>query len=331
MSGGYRVLIAGALAALLLTTFGLGWMSGYVLNNPGEERYQPYRYAADKPLVIDSATPRGAHANPLEHRAPCDNPKGETESDLCAQWKAANAAEHSAFWTKWGFWIGVVGSALLLWQIMLTRIAVEDTSEATEAMRKANEITQEEQRAWIALTAEPKLLRRKGVDGLYFQVDFVANNIGKTAATHFDIYNEIFFAGQGETGQDVYKRILAQVEEWKGKHWAKAEWVLLPGDKEVSPWWDSREADVINWWTQMGIVAEKVAQPILVAIVLYKTPSRPNSVQCSWRAWYLHTVDERGRTISLIPIPNGELGPDRLCVEPFRTSLNHEEYPDKEA
>lgn len=143
MAGGYRVLIVGALAALVFTVFGLGWISGYALNNPTNERHQPYRYAADKPLEIDPATARGANSKPFEYRSPCDNPKGQTESDLCAQWKAANAAENSAFWTKWGFWIGVIGSALLLWQIILTREAVEDTSQATKAMERQNDIAED--------------------------------------------------------------------------------------------------------------------------------------------------------------------------------------------
>gem|GEM_PF-2673377 len=85
----------------------------------------------------------------FEYRAPCRDPKGKDESDLCAQWKAANAAEDSALWAKWGFWIGVVGSGFLLWQIILTRQAVEDTGDATAAMQSANEIAKAAQRPWL--------------------------------------------------------------------------------------------------------------------------------------------------------------------------------------
>jgi hypothetical protein len=142
MTGGYRVLLAGTLAVLLFVTFGLGVMAG-ALDDTHQQRYQSYRYAADKPLEPQSATAGNSKAQAFEYRTPCDRPKGKDESDLCAQWKSANAAEDSAFWTKLGFWVGVIGSALLLWQIMLTRQAVEDTSEATVAMRDANEIARE--------------------------------------------------------------------------------------------------------------------------------------------------------------------------------------------
>lgn len=108
-----------------------------------EQQYPPYRYAADKPQEIDPVLVGQADNKALLYRTPCDDPKGQTESDLCAQWRAANAAEDSAFWTEWGFWIASVGSTLLLWQIILTRKAVEDTSQATETMREANQIARE--------------------------------------------------------------------------------------------------------------------------------------------------------------------------------------------
>lgn len=134
-----RFAALGAAIALAFVAFGTGvYFEG--LNYPQQERYQSYRYAAEQPPDTDPAAARQTSSQALQNRTPCEQPKGHDESDLCAQWKAANAAEDSAFWAKWGFWIGVVGSCLLLWQIILTRRAVEDTSEATDAMREANEI-----------------------------------------------------------------------------------------------------------------------------------------------------------------------------------------------
>lgn len=125
-------------------------------HDPSEQRYQPYRYASDKPAEVEPTAAAQASADGFEYRTPCSDPKGQGESDLCAQWKAANAAADGALWTKWGVWIGCIGSALLLWQIILTRKAVEDTSEATEAMREANNIardTMERQlRAYLNVT-----------------------------------------------------------------------------------------------------------------------------------------------------------------------------------
>jgi hypothetical protein len=327
MSGGYRVLFAGALAALLFTAFGFGWLSGHVLNNPSEERYQSYRYAADQPLQINPAAPGRASAQPFEYRSPCDNPKGHDESDLCAQWKAANAAQDGAFWTKWGFWVGVVGSALLLWQISLTREAVEDTSEATLAMKRQNEIAELDQRAWVRLEAVPKLVRRYGVDGLYMRIDFVAENVGRSAATHFEMFHEVLFQGQAEDSRDFDARIKSQIQDWKSDYNAGPKSNLVPNDIQVTGIWDDYDASTIGWW-DMGI-GETTAHPALVCAVLYRTTSAPDLVQFSWRSWYLVSVTDDGQLVSFIPFPRKQMGPDSLRTETFLASMAHEEYESK--
>eukprot|EP01035_Chromulina_nebulosa_P036591 gene36591-49308_t len=114
---------------LASTAFCLG---AYVvaLNKPHEERYQPYRYAADKPRDIDPALENKANAQPLEYREPCKEPKGRDESDLCAQWRAAKAGEQSAFWAKWGFGITALGIFGLIATIIQSRIALDRAREA---------------------------------------------------------------------------------------------------------------------------------------------------------------------------------------------------------
>lgn len=111
-----------------------------VTSDTQKERYQSYRAAQSDPSQIDTAAAGQTNPQPLEYRTPCEQPERESESDLCAQWRSAYAAENSAFWTEWGFWISCMGSAILLWQIGLTIEAVKDTGEATKAMREANRI-----------------------------------------------------------------------------------------------------------------------------------------------------------------------------------------------
>lgn len=135
----------GALIWAALFGFSLGSL------NTDKERYPSYRYAANQLAEASSTLAGVTHSQPIEYRRPCQNPKGETESDLCAQWKSANAAEDSAFWAQWGFWIAVIGSSFLLWQIMLTRDAVEGTGKATEAMLEANKIAREANRPWLGV------------------------------------------------------------------------------------------------------------------------------------------------------------------------------------
>jgi hypothetical protein len=73
---------------------------------------------------------------------PCRDGEDERQSDLCAQWKAANSASDAAWWAMIGIVVATIGTTGLYWQIYLTRRAVQDTGEATAAMRDANEIAE---------------------------------------------------------------------------------------------------------------------------------------------------------------------------------------------
>ena len=134
----WGILTALAGLAALFVAFGTGLYLAS-LNYRHEQRYQPYRYSVEQSAQVAGGS-KAAISQLPQYRTPCQQPEGKGESELCAQWQAANAAQDSAFWTKWGVWIGIVGSSLLLWQITLTRRAVEETSDATEAMQKANSI-----------------------------------------------------------------------------------------------------------------------------------------------------------------------------------------------
>ena len=139
MSNGYRSLGIAALTAALLIAFGLG---AYWIGLPyPQKRYQPYQSSQK---VENGATETVSDiAASVVERTPCNNPQSEGESDLCAQWRAAKAAEKSADWTMWGVLSGMVGISFLLWQIMLTREAVKDTGNATAAMLIQNDITRD--------------------------------------------------------------------------------------------------------------------------------------------------------------------------------------------
>jgi hypothetical protein len=130
---GYRTLIGGALVCVILISLGIGYMCG-VSNHPEVERYPTYRYAPDD---VEAATKAlGNPSHPPEYRQPCTEPKGHDETDLCAQWKAARAAESSALWTERSFWaagVGIVGLLATLWF----------NFQAWEIARYANQIAQE--------------------------------------------------------------------------------------------------------------------------------------------------------------------------------------------
>lgn len=120
-------------------------LSGVVSsNNPKQNWYQSYRYPGDDEAGAIAALTVDPQA--FEYREPCNNPKGHDESDLCAQWRAAYAAEASARWAKWGFWIGLLGVIGLLVTIIQGRKAL---SRARKSNAISREIGQAEARAYV--------------------------------------------------------------------------------------------------------------------------------------------------------------------------------------
>ena len=214
MPRGNRLLIFASAIGLAFLGFGLGEY-GTALNYADKERQQPYRYASDKPAEVDEAAAGQTNTQPFEYRTPCENPKGHDESDLCAQWRAAQAAENSALWTKWGFWIAIFGTLGLYWQIVLTRKAVEDTGSATKAMLDSNKIAREgivsNNRAWLSVEAaiNSTLVIDENAPELRISILLTVHNSGGAPATNIDIGAELVMGMAFELGakqREVAKR-----------------------------------------------------------------------------------------------------------------------------
>jgi hypothetical protein len=137
MPKGYRFLVLAAAIGLASWCFGLGYYLA-ALNYPQQERYQSYRYTAPDPKTVDTTLLN--ETKTVEYRKPCEQPEGSDESDLCAQWKAARAAEASALWAEYSFWVGLAGILGLLGSLYYTRRAVAITSDATKDAGEALEI-----------------------------------------------------------------------------------------------------------------------------------------------------------------------------------------------
>ena len=128
-------IVAAAVVGLAFITFGAGYFLG-VLNYPQEQRYQPYEYTSDNPAPVATAADQASTA---KYREPCKEPKGHDESDLCAQWKAARAAETNTLWTARAFWVGLVSIVGLGATIVLTLRATNAAQRSALAAEKAVE------------------------------------------------------------------------------------------------------------------------------------------------------------------------------------------------
>lgn len=203
MPTGYRnVLAALAGLAALVTVYGLGLYS-VVLNHPEQERYQSYRYASDKPQEIDPAT-TAESPHRFEYRAPCSQPKGKDESDLCAQWKAARAAEGGALWAERGFWVSFGSLALSVGGLAALLITISQGREANEISRISSEM---DHRPWVAIR------------------DFVVTNID-VSPERVDIRWRCTFENTGNTpalNLIPIMRLRAKVEEGQQLHFLQPE------------------------------------------------------------------------------------------------------------
>lgn len=189
MSGSNRVtIIALGLIALISWSFFTGWIYGASLNLQ-EQRYQPYIYAADKALKADPVPSGVPESRPFEYRTPCNQPTGKDESELCAQWRAANAAEDSAFWAKWGFWATGVGMVGLIFTIIQGHVSLDRA-------RDANDIARQAQRAWLVLTSHPTtgfVPRSEDPSVLHSKFWFKLRNCGQEPALMAKVYHDIHF------------------------------------------------------------------------------------------------------------------------------------------
>jgi len=205
---------------LLLWTFGLGYYVA-ALNYPDEQRHQSYRYAADQPLDIDPAAASVPGTKPLEYREPCHNPKGRDESDLCAQWNAANAARDNAFWAKWGVWITGIGIIGLLITIVQGRMALERAHDANEIARESSE---RQLRAYIMIEPQGVNVPEDGL--MRVPMDIINN--GQTPAYNLEIAGD-FLIVDGDPRQfdpAIHGRL--------GDDTASTDGILGPGSNRFS-------------------------------------------------------------------------------------------------
>lgn len=195
--------------------------------------------ATEKSKAAPITPPLQQGADPALYKEPCRNTPQDRESDLCAQWKSAD-------WTKWGVLVGIIGTIALVYQIILTRMAVQDTGEATGEMRKANTISREvaaaELRAWVVI--EPRITKFKADDwGIEARYEIVFKNVGHTAARDIWLKFTATFLLDAAT-----ERIDAVFAEWRD---LEPDYVrtLMPGEEHrgqgscMSAWKPQRFGD----------------------------------------------------------------------------------------
>lgn len=199
------------LLLVLGLTFGLGFLIG-------SDRYEEnvpiphYRFGDDAELA-KSNVPYSMNKFWLVDRTPCVNPHGHDESDLCAQWRAARAAELSAWASVWSMRLTAIGaliSGLGFFALMLT---IFQGRKALSRARKSNRIAKESAevglRAYMVFRVKVKSTELDS-NSPYILAKVIFQNTGQTPALELQVYarlrigypgeNEDFFDCSAKTG-----------------------------------------------------------------------------------------------------------------------------------
>ena len=72
------------------------------------------------------------------NQPPCENGKEQSKSELCAQWRAADAASEAAEWAKWSVVAGIIGLVGVLYTLMLTRRSTKAAIQTLSIQIAAN-------------------------------------------------------------------------------------------------------------------------------------------------------------------------------------------------
>lgn len=128
--------------------------------------------AGPRPVSIPAAAPPSIDGG-------CPDQRDLRTSDLCAQWKAADAARDAANWAERTFWGGLLSLGILVITLWQTRAAVAETRR----------IGQEQTRAYLAVSeARSELRIQEGLDLQAPRLTLTLSNSGDTPATNVSYY-----------------------------------------------------------------------------------------------------------------------------------------------
>lgn len=122
-------------------SFGVGLST---LRNPEPERYPTY-YQSPGEEQVANRLPLEIAKSP-EIKQPCNDPKNREESDLCAQWVAANAARSNAVWAENQYWVSIFTLVGLSLTVIFT---LHNAYTAECQLAHARDVSSLQYRAWI--------------------------------------------------------------------------------------------------------------------------------------------------------------------------------------
>lgn len=175
---------------MLVVAFG-GWLIAASALGAPTHQAQPEQTQAAQP--VQDAQPSVApplvelvkvtDASP--HERPCKPGDDDRNSDLCAQWKAADAAAAAAKWAEVSAYIGGVAAFLLLWTLAYTARATAAADKAALAAQQACKITSDANNNGLRAYVLVDSARIFNLDTEVPQIVLTIRNFGQTPASDF--------------------------------------------------------------------------------------------------------------------------------------------------
>lgn len=134
------------------------------------------------PPLLDFIASQFRQADP--YHSHCDKPKDRDEADLCEQQRMGQAAERTAHWGAWQFYISLLGLGALGATLLLNLKAVKAATDAAEGAVQAAEAARDEFHA----THRPRIrvkhvwLRNKKLDDGPLKISLIITNVGDMPA-----------------------------------------------------------------------------------------------------------------------------------------------------
>lgn len=163
------------------------------LDREVEKQQAQSQQSTAESLAAIVALERGRDQRPDKTTEPCKTGDDRRYSDLCAQWKAADAAAASAYWTKSQFWAGLLLGLLTLGAAVAAAFyaraaAVHADRSANEAKRSADAaqdqmaLARQMDRPYLTAVAPTFLIERSHMPCVAVAVAFAIENSGKGPA-----------------------------------------------------------------------------------------------------------------------------------------------------
>lgn len=187
--------------------------------------------------VATSASTSGHSPNEAvnELNTPCPRGAENRKSDLCAQWKSADAASEAARWTAHTFWLSLVGTVVGAGTLIAAFLAARYAKNAAGEARRAADIARDSfianERAWLTVELHPDgALTFYETGGCELPVYLTIKNLGRTPA--LNVHTSMTMVPMRQDHIDEVAEYAAEQRE-RNTTWRRT---LLPGDSYDRRW-----------------------------------------------------------------------------------------------